>query len=135
MKILLLLAVLSCFALIPSGCRGAKKVEHLGLVEGQLRPCPDSPNCVSSESSDAGQKIDPFLLQVSPEKAWATIKKTVPTLTRTQIVLETDTYLRAECRSAVFGFVDDLAPSIARCRGGTLKQRKPSPKALEKAKP
>lgn len=80
----------------------------LGLVAGQLRPCPDSPNCVFSEATDADQRVPSFQLQTTSTPAWIGLQEVVAALPGTQIVKVTDDYLHAECRSAVFGFIDDL---------------------------
>ena len=37
-----------------------KRPNHLGVRDGQLTPCPNTPNCVSSQSSDAVHKIEPL---------------------------------------------------------------------------
>ncbi len=107
MKIILLV-VLGCFALLLTGCAGARKTEKPGLRHGQLRPCPDAPNCVSSTATVAARQVSPFELQVAPAAAWVALQKTIPELPRTQIISVTDNYIHAECRSAVFGFIDDL---------------------------
>jgi uncharacterized protein (DUF1499 family) len=41
-------------------------------------------------------------------EAWRSARMAVPELPRTTITTETENYLHAECRSAFFGFVDDL---------------------------
>ncbi len=91
-----------------SSCNSAPPAEQLGLLNNRLRPCPDSPNCVSSSETDPDRQILPFKLQVEAKAAWVKIVETVAALPRTRIVSVTDNYLHAECRSAVFGFVDDL---------------------------
>lgn len=108
MKRILLLAVFGGFALLLSGCSGTRKAEQLGLLDGRLRPCPSSPNCVSSKANDITQQVESFQLQVAPEEAWTVVKQTIPALPRTQLISENDDYLHAERRSAVFGFIDDL---------------------------
>ena len=107
MRGLLLLVFLGSLALLLSGC-GASKTTELGLVNGSLRSCPEAPNCVSSMATDAEHRVEPFQLQVPAEEAWAAAKEAILKLQRTEIVSSTDDYLHAECRSAVFGFVDDL---------------------------
>jgi len=49
-----------------------------------------------------------LILTAPPDRAWEAARSAVLSLPRTQIVSESDGYLHAECRSAVFGFVDDL---------------------------
>ncbi|MFO7830730.1 MAG: DUF1499 domain-containing protein [Desulfuromonadaceae bacterium] len=100
--IAVLMAVMLC------SCSGTRPSEQLGLDNNRLRPCPDSPNCVSSAETDPDQRVLPFKLHIEAPTAWATIVESVTALPRTRIVSVTDNYLHAECRSAVFGFVDDL---------------------------
>ena len=88
-------------------CTGTRPTT-LGLVHSHLARCPDSPNCVSSEATDPKHAILPFELVVPSEEAWRLARLAVSSLARTQIITETDNYLHAECRSALFGFVDDL---------------------------
>lgn len=80
----------------------------LGIVDAQLTPCPSSPNCVSSDTISAEQKVMPFELTVSPEKAWDLLVDHVSELPRSAIVRKDSRYLHAECRSQLFGFIDDL---------------------------
>jgi len=63
---------------------------------------------VSSDAADKAHQVAPFSLAVSPEQAWRAVRLTVSELPRTEIVSDTGQYLHAECRSALFRFVDDL---------------------------
>ena len=76
--------------------------------DAMLPPCPSSPNCVSSDATDAAHHVDAFALAVPAPEAWEATRRLVAALPRTGIAAETGIYLRAECRSFVFGFVDDL---------------------------
>ncbi|MDE3156490.1 MAG: DUF1499 domain-containing protein [Acidobacteriota bacterium] len=78
------------------------------MAPAHLPPCPATPNCVSSDATDAPHAIDPFRLTVPPDEAWRVIRTVVAALPRTRIVEHTESRLHAECRSAVFRFVDDL---------------------------
>jgi uncharacterized protein (DUF1499 family) len=77
------------------------------LVDGKLRACPDSPNCVSSESDSASSRIEPLTFQGRPEKAWSDLKETVRELGG-KIQEEHEGYLWATFTSRVFRFVDDV---------------------------
>lgn len=101
------LAVLGSCAFLMSAC-GVSTTTEIGLANDNLRPCPSSPNCVSSTAADSFRRVGPFQLQVPPDEAWAAAKKIIVKLPRTQVVSFKDNYLHAECYSAVFGFVDDL---------------------------
>ena len=91
-----------------SGCSGSNQSVKLGVQNAQLTPCPASPNCVSSDALDAEHEIAPIALEGSADEAWTSIHALVSEWPRTQIITDSPGYLHAECRSAVFGFVDDL---------------------------
>ena len=50
----------------------------------------------------------PLELAASPDEAWQRVREFVSHLARIHIVTETPNYIHAECRSLLFGFVDDL---------------------------
>ncbi len=81
---------------------------NLGVTAAKLSPCPTSPNCVCSDCDSTKQQIDPFILAVPALQAWQAVREQITTLSRTRIISVSDHYLYAECRSAIFGFVDDL---------------------------
>jgi uncharacterized protein (DUF1499 family) len=101
----LAVAVLTSLALL--ACAG-KAPPDVGVAGSRLAPCPDSPNCVSSDAADEEHAIAPFALAKPALKAWRAAVDAVAALPRVRIVVERVGYLHAECRSAVFGFVDDL---------------------------
>lgn len=80
-----------------------KRPTNLGLNAGKLAPCPNTPNCVSSQSEDAEHKIDPL-----PYVSIADLKKVIENMERTTIIEETENYLYAEFKSRLMGFVDDV---------------------------
>jgi uncharacterized protein (DUF1499 family) len=90
------------------GCSSPPQADRLGLHNSQLRPCPDSPNCVSSLAHDSEHQVPALKLRGSPEQSWQKVKSIITALPRTRIVTANYEYLHAECRSAVFGFIDDL---------------------------
>jgi uncharacterized protein (DUF1499 family) len=99
-------------SVIAIGCLnacGAKRPDHLGGVETTLMPCPKSPNCVTSAADKhSDQYLAPWtLMEVSPS-VWDRVVHEVLVLPRTRVITQTDDYLYVECRSQVFGFVDDL---------------------------
>ena len=84
-----------------------------------LRPCPASPNCASTEAT---ADMAPFRLAVPAESAWPRVREAVGELTRCHIADESESYLRAECASLLFRFVDDLEIEL-RASTGTLGVR------------
>jgi uncharacterized protein (DUF1499 family) len=96
-----------CLSLLSAAaCAGTAPL--LGVHDGRLAPCPSSPNCVSSRSADARHRIEPLLLVGDVDAGWAALWEHVAGLPRTRVIEHRPLYLRAECRSALFGFVDDL---------------------------
>ena len=85
-----------------------KRPENLGVRDGKLASCPNSPNCVSSQSLDAVHKIAPLTYNSTPEKALADLKSILQSLPKTKIITESADYLYAEFTSALMGFVDDV---------------------------
>ncbi len=80
----------------------------LGVTGSRLAPCPSSPNCVSSDATALRHVLEPFTLAIPPSEAWPIVRELVLKLPRTQVVADRPAYLHAECRSWLFGFVDDL---------------------------
>jgi len=93
--------------LIMLGCSG-KPSANLGVREGRLAPCPDSPNCVSTQDSDASRRMEalPFLgtLRESRKRILGILQG----MERAEIVKATDTYIHVRFTSRVFRFVDDV---------------------------
>jgi uncharacterized protein (DUF1499 family) len=90
-----------------TGCSGS----HLVVKNNngpELCGCLPLPDCVSSNSLLFYNKVEPFRLAVSEEKAWAAVREEVVKLPRTTIVEERPYYIHAKCRSLVFRFVDNL---------------------------
>lgn len=81
---------------------------NLGITSGKLLACPNSPNCVSSQSTDAEHKIAPLTYTGDPVKALEDLKATILSMPRTKIITENDNYIYAEFTSALMGYVDDV---------------------------
>ncbi|MEB3232337.1 MAG: DUF1499 domain-containing protein [Leptolyngbyaceae bacterium] len=81
----------------------------LGVNEGQLSPCPPSPNCVVSQGdpADAGHKIAPIEYGGDRATAHDTLLTVLMGLPRTEVVAEAEDYIRIAATSQLMGFVDD----------------------------
>lgn len=80
---------------------------NLGVHDGQLSPCPPSPNCVVSQESDETHQIEPISYQTDLKTAKETLLKVLSVLPATEIVEETEDYIHTESHSKLMGFVDD----------------------------
>lgn len=79
-----------------------------GAPDERLRPCPESPNCVSSLADDPGHSIAPITYTGDPDTAWVTLRSVLLAQQRTVLMQEEAAYLHAEVRSLIFRFVDDI---------------------------
>ena len=83
------------------------KAPRLGVLNGRLRPCPGTPNCVLSEEKGASTFIEPFAIRGDSQQAWKIVKEVVKQ-GGGRIENATDEYLWATFRTTLWHFVDDL---------------------------
>jgi uncharacterized protein (DUF1499 family) len=78
-------------------------------MSNELSPCPATPNCVCSDSDGMVHGIAALQLKVDAGVAWSALVTLLEEdQSMTVITNETNDYLRAEARTAFFGFVDDV---------------------------
>lgn len=100
------IALLSALLLLCSLCACAGQPPKSGLIDGHLRPCPDTPNCLNSENYDTAY-IAPLAFTSSTAQAWQNLKQTIADTDG--VIVENETgYLRAVYTSQVMRFADDL---------------------------
>lgn len=83
----------------------------LGLTNGQLKPCPGTPNCISTQSTstDAYERREPVpSKQATAKETIEAIVKIVEKTPRTTIIERTDNYLYVEFRTFAMRFIDDV---------------------------
>lgn len=73
-----------------------------------LPPCPDSPNCVSTEAADAAHRMDPIPYTGAPELAVRRLVTIVEGMSGGRVKHQDGRSLHAEFTSLVFRFVDDV---------------------------
>ncbi len=78
-----------------------------GLVAGALRPCPDSPNCVSSQTSQADKQVMPLAYRGDRVATEAALRGALMRLELENQVQEGD-YWRSTAVSLLFRFIDDV---------------------------
>ena len=86
----------------------ARRPDNLGVKDGRLAPCPETPNCVSSQAADAAHRMDPIPFDGDADAAMGRLKALLAARPRTVIVNAQGDYLHAECTSLIFRFVDDV---------------------------
>lgn len=73
-----------------------------------LEPCPDKPNCVSTEAKDKRHAIAAIPYKDDMRKAMERMKAVVAKMPNTRLINESADRLIYEFRSSFFRFVDDV---------------------------
>lgn len=110
---LLIGTALVVLSLSLSACGGTGS-KASGMVDGRLAPCPDSPNCVSTQASpdDSYHRMGPIPFTGSTAETQAKILAAIKSIPRTKVITTEPTYIHAEFRSALFRYVDDVEFSL-----------------------
>jgi uncharacterized protein (DUF1499 family) len=82
----------------------------LGETEGKLRPCPDTPNCVSTQADphDETHYAEPIPYRGSRDDVLGRLAVWIEDQPGAQVVTRRNEYLRAVFASKLFGFKDDV---------------------------
>jgi len=78
------------------------------MSDPQLKECPDSPNCVSTQTQQEDKKMDPIPFELDLQEIKKVIKDVVKSLPRTNLESESSHYLHYTFKSKIFGFTDDV---------------------------
>lgn len=101
-------AVLGVVCMFIGGCSG-RIPENMGVDDGgNFVRCPDSPNCVSSTEPGSSKYIAPILYSTDRQTARSVLQEVLAEQGGATLKTETEVYIHAEFRSALFGFVDDV---------------------------
>lgn len=87
---------------------GGDRPSLLGAQGGHLQPCPERPNCVSSQSPDPEHFVEPIVFEGSARQAMQALKQAIDDSPRAEVIRADDNYLYAEFTSKLMGFVDDV---------------------------
>ncbi|MEM6519020.1 MAG: DUF1499 domain-containing protein [Cyanobacteria bacterium P01_C01_bin.70] len=118
-----MIAALPGFKAIFSGSRP----DNIGVKDGRLTACPQSPNCVGSQGGeDAEHAISPLTYDGDMAAAVAKLRQVVEAQDGSEIIEQTDTYLYAEFTSRLMGFVDDVEFYFSPSETGTIHVRSAS---------
>ena len=77
-------------------------------VRACLKPCPNTPNCVSTLAQDEEHRIAPIAYFGPLSEAKARLLETIQEMARTKIVEMDGDYIHVTFTSAIFRFVDDV---------------------------
>jgi len=79
-----------------------------GSDTGSLPSCPDTPNCVSSLSTDKRHAIEPLRYHGDRAKVQQTLLEVIGSLKRARVVAVKGNRIHTEFTSVLFRFVDDV---------------------------
>lgn len=117
---MIVLIGLILLALIALGITSHVTTPDVGVVDGKLKACPGSPNCVCSEAypdADPAHQIPPIKVNAEEmQLPWKLLREAIIDQGG-EIISERDDYLHAEFTSPVFRFVDDLEMRADRQEG------------------
>lgn len=77
-------------------------------ADNVLAPCPDTRNCVSSEATRASQRVPTVAFSDAPDAAQRRAREALLAEPRSRVTTERSGYVRGECRTLLFRFVDDV---------------------------
>ena len=82
----------------------------LGLKDGRLSACPETPNCVATQADpeDETHYVEPIPFSGSGENLLGYLAEWISRQPRAEVVTRRDGYLRAVFSSRLFGFKDDV---------------------------
>ncbi len=82
--------------------------QNLGVKDGLLSPCPESPNCVVSQKADEEHLIAPLTYQGEREQAKKTLLQVLTVVPGTEVIEHNENYILAQSTSRLMGFIDDV---------------------------
>jgi uncharacterized protein (DUF1499 family) len=85
----------------------SRKQPELGLLNGQLRPCPATPNCVCSEQRVEGAYVEPIGYTTAADEAWRKMKQAIVE-TGGEVATDQNGYLHAIYETPLMRYVDDV---------------------------
>ena len=82
----------------------------LGVRDGRLRPCPTTPNCVSTQAaeSDLAHHIEPIPYNGDLSAARQKLVAIIEEMPRATFIANESNYIHVGYRSFLWGFIDDV---------------------------
>jgi len=78
------------------------------IMQKQLAPCPDKPNCVFSGSKDPEHAIDPYRYSGDADTARHLLVRIIQKQARTEIINQEESYIHVTFTSMILRFTDDV---------------------------
>ncbi len=116
METLLIYAAIALVVIVGGGylalrawAASAPQPGSLGVdANGLFAPCPDTPNCVTTQQGLPSQTMPALTYTGSRDDAQTRMRTILAGLPRTQLVTDKPGYLHVEFRSALVGYIDDV---------------------------
>jgi len=90
-----------------NACTGTRPT-NIGIQQGKFIDCPDSPNCVNTQSDQKKAQIEAITFKGDWKETKTKLLKVLEEYPRTTIVKDDGKYLHVEFQSALWKFVDDV---------------------------
>ncbi|KXI24216.1 DUF1499 domain-containing protein [Photobacterium sanguinicancri] len=87
---------------------GCSNADSVNIANRTGLPCNDKPNCVSTIDERAEYSLDAFNLSEAGLDSWPQIEQVALALPGARLGERAERYIRVECVSSVFKFVDDF---------------------------
>ena len=102
---------LAFLPLLLGGCAASPSQQDTATISSEvvrLSPCPALPNCVLSDASNPVHAISPLSINGEPSEAWASLLGHLESDPQYTITEQSEGYIRAEARTRMVGFIDDV---------------------------
>ena len=83
-----------------------RRPTNLGVKDGRLAPCKQSPNCVSSQADAADREH--YIAPIAFRGPMADLRRAVESMERASVIKVERDYLYAEYRTRLLRYVDDV---------------------------
>jgi len=100
-------AALIFFIILFTGC-GRTMPEGLGLNDNALAKCPNSPNCVSTQSQKEEAKIEPIKYKINDKTAYKLLLQVIESNKLANVISKTNNYIHAAYYTKSKIFIDDV---------------------------
>ncbi|NBI30861.1 DUF1499 domain-containing protein [Chengkuizengella sp. YPA3-1-1] len=79
-----------------------------GVKDEKLAECPESPNCVSTQTEDNTKKMEPIAYIISNEEVMEIMVQVINEMSGTKIMIQDSNYLHVTFTTRFLRFVDDV---------------------------
>ena len=99
--------------------------DNLGLKNQLFSPCPETPNCVSSQENNSQHRIQPLTFEGSLELAKERLHQVINSMRGTRIITQDVVYWHVEFTPQLIQFIDnvefyfDESPSLIHVRSAS----------------